>query len=108
MAVFTPGKMLKIYFAEAHRWQGRPLAELLVERALAAGIAGATVLPGVGGFGHHHKLHTTKLLELSHDLPRVVELVDSAKKIDAFITAQQEILDGTTLVLLDVEMRAAV
>jgi PII-like signaling protein len=100
--------MLKIYFAESHQAGGRQLADVLVERALAAGVAGATVLPGLGGFGHHHKLHTAKLLELSHDLPRVVELVDTEQKINAFIEQQREALNNTTLVLLDVQIRPAV
>jgi PII-like signaling protein len=107
-AGFTAGKLLKVYLAESHQWEGRPLTDILVERALQAGIAGATVLPGLGGFGHHHKLHTTRLLELSHDLPRVVELVDSTEKIEAFIGGNSAALAGTTLVLIDVELRPAV
>jgi PII-like signaling protein len=104
---FIPGKLLRIYFAETHRYDGQPLADVLLEWARNDGVAGATVLPGVGGVGHHHQLHTTRLLELSHNLPRVVELVDTEEKIGWFVAAHSYILASTTMVLIDVQMHAA-
>ena len=105
---FVPGKLLRIYLTEAHRYDNRPLADVLLEWAKQDGIAGATVHSGVGGFGRHHRLHTTKLLELSHDLPRVVELIDSEDKIGWFVAAHSYILGGTTMVLIDVHLHQAV
>jgi PII-like signaling protein len=79
------GRLLRIFVGESDRWEGKPLYEVIVHRARAAGLAGATVLRGLEGFGAHSRLHTTRILRLSEDLPIVVEIVDEAPKIDAFL-----------------------
>ena len=79
------GKLLRIFLGESDRLEGKPLYELLVLRAKDAGLAGATVLRGVEGFGARSRLHTAKILRLSEDLPLIVEIVDTEEKIRDFI-----------------------
>ena len=74
-----------MFIGESDRWEGRPLYEAIVLEARKRGLAGATVTKGVMGFGAHSRIHTAKLLELSQDLPMVVEIVDAPDKIDAFM-----------------------
>jgi uncharacterized protein len=85
MKIPTDGKLLRIFIGEADRWNGRPLYEAIVEEARKRGLAGATVWKGFMGFGAHSRLHTTKILRLSEDLPIVIEIVDAAEKIEAFL-----------------------
>jgi uncharacterized protein len=85
MKIPTDGKLLRIFIGEADRWNGRPLYEAIVEEARARGLAGATVWKGFMGFGAHSRLHTTKILRLSEDLPIVIEIVDAAEKIEEFL-----------------------
>ena len=79
------GKLLRIFIGESDKCEGRPLYEWIVLKARENGLAGATVLRGLEGFGAHSRLHTAKILLLSSDLPIVVEIVDSEKKIEAFL-----------------------
>lgn len=81
----SEGTLLRIFIGDADRHGGRPLYKVLVERAHATGIAGATVLHGPLGFGRHSRMHTAKLAELSSDLPVVIELVDSSEAIQRFM-----------------------
>ena len=74
-------QLVRIFVGEQDRWQGRPLYEAIVDEARALGLAGATVFKGVMGYGAKAHLHTAKLLELSYDMPMVVEIVDSAPKV---------------------------
>ena len=85
MKIPTEGKLLRIFVGEADRWHGRPLYEAIVEEARKQGLAGATVWKGSMGFGAHSRLHTSKILRLSEDLPVVIEIVDAAEKIQAFL-----------------------
>jgi hypothetical protein len=73
--------MVRIFIGESDRWQGRPLADALLERLRREGFAGATVLRGLAGFGARSVVHTTRLLELSQDLPLVVEVVDTEEHV---------------------------
>ena len=82
--------LLRIFIGENDKYQGRPLYEAIVLRARENQIAGATVLRGGMGYGHASHLHTAKILRLSVDLPLVIEIVDSADKIQAFLP----VLDG--------------
>ena len=84
------GRLLRIFIGEGDRHDGRPLYEWLVHQAREHGLAGATVLRGIEGFGAHSRLHTVKILRLSEDLPIVVEIVDTRDKIEAFL----EVIDG--------------
>ena len=90
MTIPTEGQLLRVFVGEADRWEGRPLYEAIVETARRQGLAGATVWKGFMGFGAHSRMHTAKILRLSEDLPIVIEIVDAAEKIRAFLPA----LDG--------------
>jgi uncharacterized protein len=85
MTLPEEGILLRVFIGENDKHEGRPLFEWLVLQAREAGLAGATVLRGVQGFGAHSRLHTTKILRLSEDLPIVIEIVDSREKIEAFL-----------------------
>ena len=76
------GKLLRIFIGESDRWHGKPLYEAIVELARKEGLAGATVLRGIEGFGAKSHLHTSRILRLSEDLPIVIEMVDTADNID--------------------------
>src|SRR5450755_1947356 len=82
--------LLRIFLGENDHWEGRPLYEAIVLKAREMHLAGATVLRGPMGFGHSSRLHTTKILRLSEDLPFVIEIVDSEEKINEFLP----VLDG--------------
>ncbi len=77
--------ILRVYVGEADKVGSRSLYDVIVSKAMDAGLSGATVLRGAAGFGASHSLHTSKILRLSMDLPVVVEIVDSAGKIEAFL-----------------------
>jgi hypothetical protein len=79
------GKLVRIFVGESDRWEGRPLYEAIVHRVHEAGGAGATVLRGIEGFGAHSRIHTARILRLSQDLPIVIEIVDTAERIDALL-----------------------
>jgi PII-like signaling protein len=81
------GVLLRIFIGESDKEPGneRPLYEAIVRRAREAHLAGATVLRGPMGFGRHSRVHTAKLLELSTDLPVVIEIVDAEEKVNAFL-----------------------
>ena len=90
MVIPEDGVLLRIHMGEDDRHDGKPLYEAIVLRAREMHLAGATVFRGALGFGQSSRLHTTKILRLSEDLPVVVEIVDGRDKIDAFL----EILGG--------------
>src|SRR3954453_10279449 len=77
--------LLRIFIGEDDKFQHQPLYQAIVLKAREMHLGGATVLRGQAGFGHSSRLHTTKILRLSQDLPVVVEIVDSQEKIDAFL-----------------------
>ncbi|OGF17957.1 MAG: hypothetical protein A2W00_12555 [Candidatus Eisenbacteria bacterium RBG_16_71_46] len=100
MKLTGQGLLLRIFIGESDRWQGRPLHEALVLRAREAGLAGATVVRGLSGFGAHSRLHTAKVLRLSEDLPLVIEIVDREDRIRAFLPLCDEMI-GEGLVTLE-------
>ena len=81
----TQDGLLRIFISEADRHQGHPLYEAIVLAAREQGLAGATVLRGVLGYGAHSHLHTSKVLALSEDLPLVVEIVDHEERLQTFL-----------------------
>jgi PII-like signaling protein len=100
MSLPTEGKLLRVFVGEGDRWQGRPLYEAIVLEARKRGLAGATVIKGFMGFGAHSRIHTAKLLELSQDLPIVVEIVDAPDRIEAFMPALEQMV-GDGLITLE-------
>ena len=85
MTLPEEGALLRIFLGENDRQDGHPLYEWIVRKAREQGLAGATVLRGIMGFGAHSRMHTAKILRLSEDLPIVVEIVDSREKVEAFL-----------------------
>lgn len=93
----TPGQgiLLRIFVGESDRWHGESLYLALVKEAKNQGLAGATVLRGYAGYGAHSLIHTVRLVDISPDLPMVVEIVDEETKIEAFLpTVQQMVREG--------------
>lgn len=85
MKIPTKGCLLRVFCGESDRHDGKPLAEAILLKAREMHLAGATVLRGIMGFGASSRLHTTKVLRLSEDLPIVVEIVDSREKIEQLL-----------------------
>ena len=79
------GQLLRIFIGESDHYQGKPLYEWIVLKARESGLAGATVIRGIEGFGAASRIHTAKILRLSEDLPLIIEIVDTAQNIEAFI-----------------------
>jgi len=79
------GQLLRIFVGESAKHEGKPLYEWLVRKAKEDGLAGATVLRGVMGFGANSRIRTSKILRLSLDLPIVVEIVDTPERIEKFL-----------------------
>jgi len=85
MKIPEQGYLLRVFVGVSDKHGHVPLYEAIVSKAREAGLAGATVLRGVMGFGRHSVMHTAKILRLSEDLPMIVEIVDSLEKIEAFL-----------------------
>jgi hypothetical protein len=84
--------LLRIFTGDNHRYQHLPLFEAIVLKARELRLAGATVLHGILGFGKSSRLHQSNPLVLSSDLPVVIEIVDSAGKIDAFLSVLEQMM----------------
>jgi len=91
--------LLRIFIGESDRYGHRPLYEAIVLRARELQLAGATVLRGPMGFGKSSHLHTAKILRLSMDLPMVIEIVDSEKKVNAFLPVLDKMMSGGLVTL---------
>ena len=81
MKITGDGKLLRIFVGESDRCHGRPIYEAIVLKARELGLAGATVWRGIEGYGATSRIHTTKVLRLSEDLPIVIEIVDTEEKV---------------------------
>ncbi len=92
MKVEGDAQLLRIFVGESDRWEGRPLYEALVRAAREQGLAGATALRGIEGFGASNRIHTVKILRLSEDLPIIVEVVDRPERIEAFLPVIDEMV----------------
>lgn len=95
----TESTLLRIFIGESDRHDGHPLYEALVLKAREAGLAGATVLRSPMGFGAASRLHTTKILRLSDDLPIIIEIVDEEAKINAFLPTLDTMVGGGLVTL---------
>jgi PII-like signaling protein len=95
MTIPEEGYLLRVFIGESDRHGHQPLYESIVLQAREAGLAGATVLRGVMGYGKHSILHTAKILRLSEDMPMIIEIVDSLEKIERFLPVLDELIkDG--------------
>ena len=95
MTLPQEGCLLRIFIGESDHHGGKPLHEWICLKAREAGLAGATVLRGMMGYGAHSRMHTFKIERLSLDLPIIVEIVDSREKLEAFLEAiDGDIVEG--------------
>ncbi|MCO5177825.1 MAG: DUF190 domain-containing protein [Thermomicrobiales bacterium] len=101
-AMQEAGKRLRIYIGESDTWHGRPLFQEIVEMAHREGLAGATVVRGIEGFGAHSRIHTARVLRLSEDLPVVVDIVDSAERIERILPILDEMVSEGLVTISDV------
>ena len=85
--------LLRIFIGESDKFKGRPLYKVIVEEARRKGIAGATVLRGILGFGANSRIHTTQILRLSEDLPLIIEIVDKEDRINEFLPELDRMID---------------
>ncbi len=106
MKVEGEGQLLRIFIGESDRWGNQPLTEAIVRRAREEGLAGATVLRGLEGFGAHSRIHSAKILRLSEDLPVVIEIVDRPERIEAFLPVLDEMVDEGMMTLEKVHIIA--
>ena len=104
MKIPEHGYLLRIFVGESDQWHGRPLYEAIVLKARELHLAGATVLRGPMGFGAHSRLHTTKVLRLSEDLPMIIEIVDSKEKIDELLPHIDEMVTEGLVTLEKVQI----
>jgi uncharacterized protein len=91
--------LMRIYIGESDKWHSRPLHEAIVELLRKEGFSGATVLRGVGGFGGSSVYHTDKLLQMSQDLPIVVEVVEYADRVEKILPRMDEMVQGGLITL---------
>lgn len=104
MKVTGPGKLLRIYIGESDHWHGKALFNAIVERARTEGLAGATVIRGIEGFGAHSRIHTTSILRLSEDLPIKIEIADVAERIERFLPLLDEMVTEGMIAVQDCEI----
>ena len=104
MKIEGDAKLLRIFVGESEKFHKVPVYEKLVQEAREKGLAGATVLKGVMGFGKHSIIHTSKILALSEELPLVIEIVDETMKIEEFIKVVDRLFEeGNCKGLITVE-----
>ena len=104
MKISEEGQLLRIFIGESDRWEGKPLYEALVLKAREMGLAGATMLRGLMGYGAASRIHTAKILRLSEDLPVIVEMVDSPDKISSFLSVVDEMIQEGLVTLERVQI----
>ena len=106
MKIEGEGTLLRIFVGESDRWHGKPLYQAIVERVRKEGLAGATVLRGIEGFGADSRIHTSRILRLSEDLPVVIEIVDMRERIDAVLPLLDEMVTEGMVTLERVQIVA--
>ena len=106
MQLPSEAQLLRIFIGESDKHHGRPLHEAIVQLAHEKGLAGATVLHGIMGFGASSHIHTAKILRLSEDLPIVIEIVDQPDRIADFLPLIDEMIGEGLVTLEDVKVIA--
>lgn len=104
MRLSENGQLLRVFIGESDVWQGQPLYRAIVLKARELGLAGATVLRGPMGFGANSLLHTTRLLELSTDLPIIVEIVDTPEKLGPLLPFLDEVVTEGLITIEEVRV----
>jgi len=105
MAIPEDATLLRFFVGEKDRLEHRPLHEAIVLRAREHGLAGATVLRGLLGFGASSMLHTAKILRLSDDLPIIIEIVDAEHQIESFLPVLDEMMPSGLATIEKVRVR---
>lgn len=100
----SQGLRLRIFIHEALRHQGKYLYQAIVEQARREGMAGATVFRGMEGYGLHRHLHTTRLLDVSDDLPVIVEIIDTTERIQRFLPSLEPLIPHGAVTLSPVSI----
>ena len=103
MPGFQPAKLLRLHFTERDRFRGKPLYEAIVEKCRELNIAGATVFRGLEGYGDTAEIHRSHVIR--HDLPIVVQIVDSAENIERVLPVIEEMMDKGLIAISDVQAR---
>lgn len=100
MKIEGPALLARIYIGESDQWHGQPLYHAIVQLLRDRGLAGATVLRGIEGFGRSARLHTTRILRLSEDLPILIEVVDEEDRLRA-VLPEVDAMVGDGLITLE-------
>lgn len=100
MQTYLPAKLLRLHFTERDRHQGKPLYEAIIEKCRELKIAGATVFRGLEGYGDTAEIHRSHVLR--HDLPIVVQIVDSPENIQRLVPILEEMMDKGLIAISDV------
>lgn len=104
MKITGQARELRIYIGESDHYRGRPLYQAIVRLFKETGLAGATVLRGIEGFGANSRIHTANILRLSEDLPMVIVTVDSKEKIDQVLPRLNDMIGQGLITIHDVEV----
>jgi uncharacterized protein len=104
MRLSGPSRRLTIFIGEDDRWHHKPLYTEIVHRAHKAGLAGASVFRGLEGYGASSRIHTSRILSLSQDLPLAIIIIDTAERIDQFLPQLDELVSEGLVTLDDVDV----
>ncbi len=104
MKLAGPALRLTIFVGEDDTWHHRPVHTEIVHRAHAAGLAGATVIRGIEGYGATSRIHTTRILSLAEDLPVAIIIVDAEERIRAFLPQLDELVTEGLVIIDPVEV----
>jgi PII-like signaling protein len=104
MKLQGPALRLTIFVGESDQWHHKPLYHEIVHRAHAAGLAGASVIRGIEGYGASSRIHTTRILSLSEDLPLAIVIIDAEERIRAFLPQLDELITEGLVIIDPVEV----
>lgn len=99
-----PGKRIRIFIGEAEQWQGKPLYRAILEQAQRQGVAGATVMRGIEGFGPEHHLSSDRLPDIADNLPLIVEIVESVEKVELLLPLLDSMVQRGMITVAPVEI----
>jgi uncharacterized protein len=106
MKLPSEAELLRIFIGESDKHHHRPLYEVIVEEARKRGMAGATVVKGILGFGADSRMHSAKILRLSEDLPIIIEIVDKPERIAEFLPDLDKMIEEGLVTLEKVRVIA--
>jgi uncharacterized protein len=108
MTLHGPARRITIFIGESDRYNHKPLYAEIVHRAHQRGLAGASVFRGLEGFGASSRIHTSRLLSLSEDLPLAIIIVDTEERADAFLDEIADLVTGGLVIVDDVRVHTYV